>query len=269
MHRITDVSKKRERELARAKFERQQVRRSIRGQRNLFFKVLAYSIVGLGLVSFLIYQSNKPLDTVASPSESATPTVFTAADPVVAGCTKATEPRVNNLTYPEAPTDTKAAKQINFATNCGDITIKTDNAASNTVSILSSLTAAGYFDGIKCHRLTTDGIYVLQCGDPAGNGTGGPGFKFADENLPKADASGSAIYKRGTVAMANSGANTNGSQFFLVYKDSPLPPNYSIWGTISKGLDQLDAIASAGTTEGTSDGAPKQEVVISKATITP
>lgn len=269
MHRIAVVSNKRERELARAKYERQQIRRSARGQRNLFLKILGYGGAGLAVIGFLTYQANKPIETVVSPSASASPSVFTAAAPVVDGCTEATEPRANNISFPQAPTDTAAAKQISFTTNCGDISIKTDAGAPKTVGILSSLTKSGYFDGIKCHRLTTDGIYVLQCGDPAGNGTGGPGFKFDDENLPKADSSGSAIYKRGTVAMANSGANTNGSQFFLVYKDSPLPPNYSVWGSISSGLDLLDSISMAGTVESTSDGQPKQEVVISKATITP
>ncbi|MFM1819206.1 MAG: hypothetical protein RIS61_804, partial [Actinomycetota bacterium] len=90
-----------------------------------------------------------------------------------------------------------------------------------------------------------------------------------DENLPKAGSDGSAIYARGTVAMANSGANTNGSQFFLVYQDSPLPPNYSVWGQITSGLDRIDAIAKAGVSDGTANGAPLQEVVISAASTTP
>jgi peptidyl-prolyl cis-trans isomerase B (cyclophilin B) len=120
-----------------------------------------------------------------------------------------------------------------------------------------------YFDNTQCHRLTTSGIFVLQCGDPKGNGTGGPGFSFADENLP---TGANGVYKAGTVAMANSGPNTNGSQFFLVYKDSPLPANYSVWGTVTGGMDILTGIADAGVANGTGDGAPAQKVVISKAT---
>ena len=110
---------------------------------------------------------------------------------------------------------------------------------------------------------------MLQCGDPAGDGTGGPGFNFADENLPTASTDGNYVYPRGTVAMANSGPNTNGSQFFLVYQDSPLPPNYSVWGTITAGLDVLDNVASAGVLDGSSDGLPSQAVVISQATTAP
>ena len=133
---------------------------------------------------------------------------------------------------------------------------------------MSFLANRGFFNQTQCHRLTTQGIYVLQCGDPTATGSGGPGFSFKDENLPKA-ANGSAVYKRGTVAMANSGPNTNGSQFFLVYKDSPLPPNYSVWGHITNGLDILDQIAGAGVAGGTGDGGPNQRVVISKASVTP
>src|SRR6478735_8703463 len=122
----------------------------------------------------------------------------------------------------------------------------------------------GYFDNTMCHRLTTEGIYVLQCGDPKGDGTGGPGFTIPDENLPKAGADGTAVYKRGTVAMANAGPGTTGSQFFLVYKDSPLPPNYTVVGEITQGLDVLDHIAAQGTADGSGDGAPKQPVQIQK-----
>lgn len=269
MNRLVVVSNKRERELARAKFERQQVRRSERKERSLFFKVLAWSVFGVSVISFVVYQGHKQAPTVAAPETTASATAAAPLTPIVEGCTQATAPRANDISYPEAPTDVAAAKQIALTTNCGDLVIKTDSNAPKTVAILSALAQKGFYDGIKCHRLTTDGIYVLQCGDPAGNGSGGPGFKFADENLPKATAGGSYTYPRGTIAMANSGANTNGSQFFLVYKDSPLPPNYSVWGTLTSGLDRLDAIAAAGTIEGTSDGAPAQEVVISKATITP
>lgn len=257
------VSNKRDRELARAKFERQQQRRSNRSNRRLFLKVFSYSIVGIALLSYLVLPHNKSAEPIAvEPTTS-------AAAPVVAGCTSAITPRADNISYTSTPSDAVAAKQLTFTTNCGDFVIEPDKKAPKTAAIISYLVANKFYDAVKCHRLTTDGIYVLQCGDPAGNGSGGPGFKFADENLPKANSSGSAIYARGTVAMANSGPNTNGSQFFLVYQDSPLPPNYSVWGKITSGLDRLDAIAAAGVVNGTTDGLPKQEVVISSAIITP
>jgi peptidyl-prolyl cis-trans isomerase B (cyclophilin B) len=262
MPNINAVSNKRERELARAKHERQLKRRQSRMSRKTFLKVTAYSIIGLSLLSYLVLPSNDALEPITAPST-------TAAAPVVDGCTAATTPRANNISYTSAPADAVAATNITLTTNCGDFVIQTDSKAPITAGTISYLVDNKFYDGIKCHRLTTDGIYVLQCGDPAGNGTGGPGFSFADENLPKAGSDGSAIYARGTVAMANSGENTNGSQFFLVYQDSPLPPNYSVWGQITSGLDRLDAIAKAGVSGGTTDGAPLQEVVISAASTTP
>jgi peptidyl-prolyl cis-trans isomerase B (cyclophilin B) len=231
--------------------------------RKTFLKVVAYSIIGLSILSYLVLPKNDAIEPITAPSTTA------AAAPVVDGCTTASIPRADNISYTAAPKDVVAAANITFTTNCGDFVIETDSKAPITAGTISYLVDNKFYDGIKCHRLTTEGIYVLQCGDPAGNGTGGPGFSFVDENLPKAGSDGNAIYARGTVAMANSGANTNGSQFFLVYQDSPLPPNYSVWGQITSGLDRLDAIAKAGVSGGTADGAPLQEVVISAASTTP
>ncbi len=104
------------------------------------------------------------------------------------------------------------------------------------------LAAKNYFSNTTCHRLTTSGIYVLQCGDPTGTGEGGPGYKFGDENLT------GAKYTAGTVAMANSGADTNGSQFFLVYRNSlSLPASYTPFGTIVSGLNIIQNVAKAGS----------------------
>jgi peptidyl-prolyl cis-trans isomerase B (cyclophilin B) len=118
-----------------------------------------------------------------------------------------------------------------------------------------------YFNNTDCHRLTTSGIFVLQCGDPTGTGSGGPGYKFNDENLA------GATYPAATLAMANAGPNTNGSQFFLVYKDTSLPPSYTPFGTIVSGLGVVQKVAAAGTDNGTGDGHPKEKVVIESVTI--
>jgi peptidyl-prolyl cis-trans isomerase B (cyclophilin B) len=121
-----------------------------------------------------------------------------------------------------------------------------------------------YFNKTHCHRLTTSGIFVLQCGDPTGTGSGGPGYKFDDENLT------GATYPAGTVAMANSGPNTNGSQFFLVYKDSTqLQPKYTPFGTIVSGLNIIQNVAKAGSdnANGPGDGHPKKKVVIKSVSI--
>lgn len=252
------MSKQRERELARAKFERQSQRRTQRAARAKFLRAGIWAVVLIAALALVGVNRNSSND-VASPSDSAAPTA--AATPVVASCTTPAPLRADNITYGSEPTGAVAAKTITLTTNCGDIEITTAAKAPKTSAIMSYLATNKYFDGTKCHRLTTDGLYVLQCGDPTGTGTGGPGFSFADENLPTGNT-----YPRGTVAMANSGANTNGSQFFLVYKDSPLPPNYSVWGTITTGLDVIDAIAGAGVVDGGTDGNPAQEVVISAAT---
>jgi peptidyl-prolyl cis-trans isomerase B (cyclophilin B) len=109
-----------------------------------------------------------------------------------------------------------------------------------------------YFAKTHCHRLTTQGIFVLQCGDPTGTGSGGPGYRFNDENLA------GATYPAGTVAMANAGPNTNGSQFFFVWKNTSLAPNYTPFGRVISGMDVLRKIAAAGddSQNGPGDGYP-------------
>ncbi|MEI8222297.1 MAG: peptidylprolyl isomerase [Actinomycetes bacterium] len=155
-------------------------------------------------------------------------------------------------------------------TNCGQIVIEADGAdAPLTVLVMTALAKGGYFNKTLCHRLTTNGLYVLQCGDPTASGKGGPLFTYDDENLPQAVANN---YPAGTVAMANSGLTqtghgTNGSQFFLVYADTTLGANYTRWGTIVKGLDILKAVAAQGVLGGGTDGTPKQAVGIEKVSV--
>jgi peptidyl-prolyl cis-trans isomerase B (cyclophilin B) len=152
-----------------------------------------------------------------------------------------------------------------MVTNRGSIVLKLDAAkAPCTVNSFVYLASKKYFDATPCHRLTTAGIFVLQCGDPTGTGGGGPGYEFADENLA------GAVYPAGTVAMANAGPGTNGSQFFLVYKNTTLAPNYTPFGTITSGLDVLAKVAAAGDDDshGPGDGKPKLAVEISGVTTT-
>jgi peptidyl-prolyl cis-trans isomerase B (cyclophilin B) len=155
---------------------------------------------------------------------------------------------------------------ISFTTNQGEIVIETTpSLAPLTVNAIAALAQKNYFDKTICHRLTTEGIYVLQCGDPTGTGTGGPGFNIPDENLPEAVENN---YPAGTVAMANAGPGTSGSQFFLVYQDTTLGPDYTIWGSITSGLDILKTIASAGVVDGGADGAPVSGVTIESTKVT-
>lgn len=167
---------------------------------------------------------------------------------------------------------TKATqKKLTLTTNCGVIEITLNPKAPQTVTNISALANANYFNASLCHRLTTEGLYVLQCGDPTATGSGSPtGWSgYADENLPKA---GTNNYPAGTVAMANSGPGTNGSQFFLVYANTTLGPNYTIWGRITKGLELVKKVAEVGAYQvqgnqayRASDGYPIQIVEIIKA----
>jgi peptidyl-prolyl cis-trans isomerase B (cyclophilin B) len=142
---------------------------------------------------------------------------------------------------------------VKFMTTQGKITVRmlTTQAPCTTFSF-RFLASKGYFNKTHCHRLTTQSIYVLQCGDPTGTGAGGPGYQFNDENLA------GATYPAGTVAMANAGPNTNGSQFFFTWKDTTLAPNYTPFGTVIGGLNVLKKIAAAGddSQNGPGDGYP-------------
>jgi len=217
---------------------------------------------------------SSPLD---APKPGQTPPLpkFVAPANLGADCQypKSPEPASRPVDAPRAgkvPTD-PAEVSASMTTNQGNIGLQLDNAkAPCTVNSFASLANKGFFNNTPCHRLTTgEGLAVLQCGDPTGQGTGGPGYQFANEyptdqyqpDDPKLQEP--VLYPRGTLAMANAGAGTNGSQFFLVYKDSTLPPNYTVFGTVDKtGLETLDKIAAAGTADGGPDGAPKQTVTI-------
>lgn len=193
----------------------------------------------------------------------------------VASCKKSTaKPRVPaTLKQPKVPAK-KIPATLTLTTNCGVIkaTLLTKLAPQTSTNI-STLANAKYYNGTICHRLTTQGLYVLQCGDPTAQGGGSPGgwAGYEEENLPKA---GPKNYPAGTLAMANGGPGTNGSQFFLVYADTQLDPDYTIFGRITQGLDILKKIAEVGAYKVQSDGQayyapdgfPIQLVVIEKAT---
>lgn len=156
-------------------------------------------------------------------------------------------------------------RTFTLITNCGPIVFKAyGHKAPLTVIAMTALAKDGFFDHSLCHRITTSQIYVLQCGDPTASGAGGPPFQYPDENLPVAGAND---YPAGTIAMANSGPNTNSSQFFIVYKDTTLGPNYSIWGTVIKGLDIVKKVAAAGVIGGGTDGKPKMTIAIESVTV--
>jgi peptidyl-prolyl cis-trans isomerase B (cyclophilin B) len=169
---------------------------------------------------------------------------------------------------PPAATSTETGKvPVTIDTNVGTLRATLDaDAAPCTVSSFVSLAHQGYFDGTPCHRLTTQGIYVLQCGDPTGTGTGGPGYTIPDE------LHGSEAYSPGTLAMANTGQpDSGGSQFFIVYKDSTagLQKSYTVFGHLDRlGLAAVRRVAAKGSdnSNGPGDGAPRTPVTITGVT---
>ena len=295
------ASSKREKELARQRAERQAARRgaaaSRRKQRTAVVAgiaaaaLVAVALLGIGVASRggddrvtpAALASSQP-SAVASASASPQPSAPASAAPASAaptpaataaaaavkpgGCTytKTTEPAARKVALPPATgVELKQAFTVTLATNRGDIAFDMSSAdAPCTANSLRSLAHFAYFDDTSCHRLTTEAISVLQCGDPTGTGSGGPGYQFADENLK------GATYPRGTVAMANAGPGTNGSQFFLVYADSQLPASYTPFGRITRGLDVLQAVAKAGSDDsnGTGDGKPTLPVQVKTLRVT-
>jgi peptidyl-prolyl cis-trans isomerase B (cyclophilin B) len=157
----------------------------------------------------------------------------------------------------------KASRQgsltLTFATNLGVVTVQVDrSAAPCTAASLEFLARERFYDGTRCHRLVVE-IAVLKCGDQAGKGKGGPGYRFADENLPDRDPA----YQAGDVAMSNTGESaTNGSQFFFVYAPTDLPGHYSLFGHVTGGLDLINEVAAAGDdgafASGAGGGHPKR-----------
>jgi peptidyl-prolyl cis-trans isomerase B (cyclophilin B) len=198
---------------------------------------------------------NKPSKADAPAATSDKPAASAAAD----SCTYLKEgAAAREATLPPSTPD--PARSMSIRTNRGDlgVTLLTDSAPC-TANSFTSLAKQGYFDGTPCHRLVTAGIFVLQCGDPSGTGRGGPGYRFPDE------LTGKETYPAGTLAMANAGPDTNGSQFFIVYRDSPLPPSYTVFGQVdAAGLAVVKSVAKAGSDDsnGADDGAPLQKVTI-------
>lgn len=281
-------SRERERRRARERYERQREIRLARQRklRKRFGIGLAVACV-LGLVAGLTIAftsgGGTPKATPsaskspsASPSASATTSAAAVAEPAT-HCTYTQTDSAGKALMPTTSPDYKAAYTATINTNLGKISINLLNSkATCTVNSFVHLAETNFWNGSQCHRVSnSQGLYMLQCGDATARasqqlscssttlGTGGPGYSFGDENLT------GATYKAGTVAMANSGANTNGSQFFLVFKDTSLPPSYTPFGTITSGLDILQNVANAGTscTFSAGGGVPKEKVVINSVTI--
>ena len=258
---------KQRRETARRRLERQIQRRqeaaAARKRRNLVMAAGLGVVVVIAAVVLVVTQvGGNDSTTAAAPTPSATPSASTAAAKGDCTYTKAGAPTKNAGQPPNGKVATTGTVTVNVATTRGDMTFSLDRAkAPCTVNSFTYLAGKKYFDNTPCHRLTTAANFgVLQCGDPGGSGSGGPGYSFADE----LDQNGK--YTKGVLAMANSGPNTNGSQFFIVYKDTQLAPNYTIFGTVTNGLDVVENVAKGGTASG-DDGKPKTAISLKTVTV--
>jgi peptidyl-prolyl cis-trans isomerase B (cyclophilin B) len=279
-------SKERARRRAREHFERQrqaQIARRRKIQRWTLTGTIIVLVAGLATGLSLSFAGGSTPKAASSPKATATPSASASATPTTAAVT---EP-AHHCTYtasagskpslPPATPDWSATYTATISTNRGPIVIKLANSkATCTVNSFVHLAETGFWSNTQCHRVSNGGgLYMLQCGDPTAKatqtlscssstlGTGGPGYQFKDENLTGAD------YPAGTVAMANSGANTNGSQFFLVFANTSLSPAYTPFGTITSGLDILQNVAKAGTTctMSAGGGVPKEKVIINSVSI--
>jgi peptidyl-prolyl cis-trans isomerase B (cyclophilin B) len=289
------------REAAKRKLARQQERRAAQAKRrrqvSVIGSIVAVVVIVVGIIVFasLNRGAAPAADAAATPTPDAAATP-TAAAPTGTAQTPAAIPTVA-APLPKRPTPLPASVSCSFPasgqaakpvtpppggnvsaqgtvavtlqTGDGPIPMTLDKAlAPCTVDSFVSLTKQGYFDNSTCHRITTaPGLQVLQCGDPTGTGTGGPGYTIPDEVFPELK------YGRGILAMANTGQpNTGGSQFFMIYGDGELPPQYTAFGSIDPaGLQVIDTIAKRGS-DGSLDpspggGKPIQPVTIEKATV--
>ncbi|MBP2335183.1 peptidyl-prolyl cis-trans isomerase B (cyclophilin B) [Saccharothrix coeruleofusca] len=272
------------REQAKRKLERQIARRAERAKRRRITAVIATAVavvlVAGGIYFLATYDFSGGDDAAASTTPSAPDdkpsSIPTALHPAVKRPTPLAA-KVN-CEYPAG--QEQASKQVNapaagevsaegtvgatLATSIGDLKLTLDRAlAPCAVNSFVSLAEQGFYNDTTCHRLTTSGIQVLQCGDPSATGRGGPGYSFKDEVFPELS------YGRGVLAMANSGPDTNGSQFFIVYGDgSNLEAKYTVFGTVDEeSLKKVDEVAMQGTDSGSGDGKPKTPVDIKTATV--
>jgi len=275
-------SRERQRQRARERHERQrEEHRRRQGQLRKRLSIGAVVVLVLGLaagLSLVFVGGSTPAaksKPKATASASATSSAAALAEPAH-HCTY-TNNGSGKPSLPTATPDYSASYTATINTNLGKIGISLLNSkATCAVNSFAHLAATNFFNNTQCWRVSnSSGLYLLQCGDPTATaksklscssstlGSGGPGYQFADENLT------GATYPAGTVAMANGGANTNGSQFFLVFKNTTLPASYPPFGKITSGLDILQNVAKAGTscTIQAGGGVPKEKVIINSVTV--
>lgn len=246
------------------------------------FAVIIAVIVILAAVIAIPKLIGNRTDVVAAPAAGSTvagtapattnASGLEAGQKLAVGCSKPPPLQTTPKQFKQVPDKATAAGKTFLATvktNCGVIDFELDGAqAPQTVASFLSLAKAGYWAPSPCHRVTSAGIYVLQCGDPTGSGQGGPGYTFGVENAPK-----DGTYPEGSLAMARTqDPNSNGGQFFITYKQSKLPTDgggYTIFGKVTKGLDIVKKIAAnKATGQNANDGAPVSPISILSVGVT-
>ncbi|WP_061965644.1 peptidylprolyl isomerase [Demequina aurantiaca] len=248
-----------QRKIAAAKVEQQRKRKMAAYAAGALVAVVIVVLVAVMLTS----NDDSP---AVVPSSSAEPTATASASDIDVD----TEGWANSLTPPGPELAEAREWTVDIDTNQGPITVQLDGVnAPQAVASFVSLGQDGFFNNTDCHRLTTEGIYVLQCGDPTGTGTGGPAYRFGPlENTPQDD-----LYPAGTLAMARVGNDpaSMGSQFFIVYDDSVIPSDaaggYTVFGEVTQGLAIVEDVAQAGTITGDPDGRPAQSVIINEVSV--
>ncbi|MBT0995013.1 peptidylprolyl isomerase [Cellulomonas sp. DKR-3] len=262
------MSSKREREYERRRYEKWQVRHAEALRRRRQQRIVAGAVVGalvvvIGVVALVVANGDDETPTTAG--ETGSPAATAGAGPDATPGATPGAVATNSADVPDPALAEDRTWTGDIALDSGDVGIELDGAAApQAVANFVTLAQDGYFDDTKCHRLVTEGIYVLQCGDPDGTGTGGPGYTWGPiENAPADD-----VYPAGTIAMArvgNDGASM-GSQFFIVYQDSTIPSDsaggYTVFGHVTSGLDVVEAIADAGTKDVGGITAPVSDVII-------
>jgi peptidyl-prolyl cis-trans isomerase B (cyclophilin B) len=257
---------KQRRETARRRLERQIQRRqeaaTKRRRRNLVTAAAFGVLLVLGGVFLLVTRlGGDDSPPAAQPSASASPALGDCA------YAKGQEKAAKDVGLPpNGKVPTSGTVAVSVATSRGPMTFALDRAkAPCTVANFAYLAGKKYYDRTSCHRVTTSPNFgVLQCGDPTGTGGGGPGYTFGDELKPDTK------YSKGVLAMANSGPNTNGSQFFIVYRDTQLDPNYTVFGMVTKGLPVAEAVAKGGVAPGgqsATDGKPKLPITLTSVRV--
>ncbi|GIJ33629.1 peptidylprolyl isomerase [Micromonospora sediminimaris] len=272
-------TRERQRAAARARLEKEMAERAARARK----RRQTQAVVGAGVVLLLVVAGTAWLASNVLGDDSGTDNAAQDANSVQCDWVEMPEgertPQVKDVGLPDTQQSKVGVQTMTITTNLGPITARIDRSAVPcTAGSFTHLAEQNFFDNTKCHRLVTEGIKVLQCGDPSAtgegwrdtDGTGGPSYRMAEENLP---ADKRPPYPEGVIAMANSGQpSSSGSQFFIVYGDSPLDPNYTVLGTITGGMDIVKDVAAAGDdgafAQQAGGGHPKKEVVITDLTMT-